>query len=391
MVLVWLNPVEVVAIANLEAVVTVELEERGNGWVLTRHTLNASDGVTRLENAAVPPVRVVEWLLTLPWVDDVVIARHERVTLNDPHEFLAWVVKVELELVGRRGDRLASCELEDIDEVLVRNLGELAALVCVEVDVVDIERGSGETALAHAVADGVWVRAVRVVPADVVQRVELEVDADLVVLQGNQWQGETRVAAEPELEWDVQGVHRGARGDDLGGEWLTAVAIVVAGRTTLVEEVRELWDVADHLGITGLLTRLLGELVPNVEPVTVLLVNALTTNFNFNVINDVVTDPVEPTELSARAVGRLEGDLWEGRLEVHAVDQITIALNGAGDLLAEVGSTVEGVLNRLHRKVRVTTVHDLKKGDLRVTGKVNVLSAIGNELHQTTTSHFSIP
>ena len=297
--LVWLDPVEVVAIANLEAVVTVELEESSDGWVLTRHTLNASDGVTRLENAAVPPVRVVEWLLTLPWVDDVVIARHERVTLNDPHEFLAWVVKVELELVGRRGDRLTTRELEDIDEVLVRNLGELAALIRVEVNVVDIERSSGETALAHAVANGVWVRRVRVVPADVVQGVELEVDADLVVLERNQWQGETWVAAEPKLEWNVQGVHWGARGDNLGGEWLTAVAIVVAGRATLVEKVRELGDVANHLGITGLLTSLLCKLVPNVEPITVLLVDALTTDFNFNVINDVVTDPVEPAELSA--------------------------------------------------------------------------------------------
>jgi hypothetical protein len=35
----------------------------------------------------------------------------------------------------------------------------------------------------------------------------------------------------------------------------------------------------------------------------------------------------------------------------------------------------------------VTTVDDLKKGDLWVTGKVNILGAIGNELHQTTTCH----
>jgi hypothetical protein len=73
------------------------------------------------------------------------------------------------------------------------------------------------------------------------------------------------------------------------------------------------------------------------------------------------------------------------------MDQITVALNGAGDLLAEVGSTVEGVLNRLHSKVCVTTIYNLKKSNLWVTGKVNVLSAIGNKLHQTTTSHFLYP
>ena len=206
-VLVWLNQVEVGTLANREAVVTVELEKRGDDWVLARHALDTGDRVARLKHGAIPPVRVVEWLLTLPWVDDVVIARDKRVALDDPDELLAWVVEVELELVGRRGDRLTTSELEDIDEVLVRDLGELAALISVEVDVVDIERGSGETALTDTVANGVGVRGVRVVPAHVVEGVELEVDADFVVLKGDQWQSKTWVAAEPELKWDVQGVH----------------------------------------------------------------------------------------------------------------------------------------------------------------------------------------
>jgi len=60
------------------------------------------------------------------------------------------------------------------------------------------------------------------------------------------------------------------------------------------------------------------------------------------------------------------------------VDQITVALDSAGDLLAEVGSTVEGVLNRLHGKVGVAAVHHLKESNLWVTSKVNVLCAIGD-------------
>jgi len=367
-VLVWLNPVEVVAVANLEAVVAVELEESGDGRVLASHALDTGDGVTRLQNGAVPPVRVVERLLTLPRVDDGVIARDVRVTLDDPDELLAWVVKVELQLVGRRGDRLTASELEDVNQVLVRDLGELAALIRVEVDVVDVQRGSSQTALANAVANGVGVRRVRVVPAEVVERVELEVDANLVVLESNEGQSQTRVAAEPELQRDVQGVHRGARGDDLGGEGLTAIAIVVAARTALVQEVGELGDVADHLGITGLLASLLGELVPDVHPVTVLLVDTLTTDLNLDVVDDVVTDPVQPTELSTRAIGRLQGNLGKGGLEVHAVDQITVALNGAGDLLAEVRGAVKRVLDRLHGKVSVATIDNLKKGDLGVAG-----------------------
>uniref|UniRef100_A0A6C0DCJ3 Uncharacterized protein n=1 Tax=viral metagenome TaxID=1070528 RepID=A0A6C0DCJ3_9ZZZZ len=389
-VLVWLNQVEVVAIANLEAVVAVELEKRGNDWVLAGHALDASDRVARLEHGAVPPVRVVEWLLTLPRVDDVVVARHVRIALDDPDELLAWVVEVQLQLVGRGGDGLTASELQHIDQVLVRDLGELAALIRVEVDVVDVERRGGEAALAHAVADGVWVRGVRVVEAEVVQGVELEVDADLVVLQGNQWQSQTWVAAEPELQWDVQSVHWGARGDDLGRQWLTTVAVVVARRATLVDEVGELWDVADHLGITSLLASLLSELVPNVKPVTVVLVDALTTDLDLDVVDEVVADPVEPAELGTRAVGRLKSNLRQSGLQVHAVDEITVALDRAGDLLAEVGSTVEGVLNRLHREVGVAAIHHLKKRDLWVAGQVYVLGTVRYKLHQSAAGHLSI-
>ena len=42
------------------------------------------------------------------------------------------------------------------------------------------------------------------------------------------------------------------------------------------------------------------------------------------------------------------------------MDEITVALNGAGDLLAEVRGTVERVLDGLHRKVSVTSVNDLE-------------------------------
>ncbi len=74
------------------------------------------------------------------------------------------MVAVQLQLVGRRRDRLTARELENIDEVLVRDLGELAALVRVEVEVFDIERGGGKAALTHTVADSMRVRRVRVIP-----------------------------------------------------------------------------------------------------------------------------------------------------------------------------------------------------------------------------------
>ncbi len=380
-VLVRLDPVEVVTVTHREAVVAVQLEECSDGRVLARHALHAGHRVTALEHAAVPPVGVVERLLALPGVDDVVIAADEAVALDHPHELLARVVEVQLQLVRAGGDGLTASELEHIDQVLVADLGELAALVSVEVDVVDVQGGSRQTALANAVADGVGVRAVGVVPAEVVQGVELQVDAHLVVLEGDQGQGQTRVAAEPELQGDVQGVHGGAAGDDLRGQGLATVAVVVASAAALVEQVGQLRHVTNHLGVAGLLARLLGELIPDVQPLAVLLVDALATDFDLHILDDVVADPVEPAELGTRAVAGLELHLGQSRLEVHAVDQITVALDSAGDLLAEVRSTVERVLDGLHGEVSVAAVNHLEESNLRVTSEVDVLGAIGYELH----------
>jgi len=391
-VLVGLHQVEVGTLTNREAVVAVELEERRDDGVLARHALDTRDGVTRLQHGAIPPVGVVEGLLTLVGAHDRVIARHEGITLDNPDELLAGVVEVELELVGRARDGLTARELEDIDEVLVADLGELAALIRVEVDVVDVERGRGKTRVGDTVADGVGVRARGLIPAEVVERIELEVDAHLVVLEGNEGERETRVAAEPELEGHVQGVHGRAATDDLGGVGLTAIAVVVAARTAGVDQVGELGDVAHHLGVAGLLARLLRELVPDVEPVAIVLVDALAADLELDVGDKVLANPVEPAELAAAAVrGRVDDDLGERGLEVDAVDEIAVALDRASDLLAEVRRTVEGILNRLHREVRVATVDHLKKSDLGVPRKVNVLGAIGNELHQTTTCHLLYP
>ena len=361
-VLVRLDLVEVAALTLLETVVTVELDLGNDGRVLAGHTLDTSDGVTRLEDRAIPPVRVVEGLLTVPLVEDGIITGDERITLDNPDELLNRVVVVELELVGGRGDRLATGELEDLNEVLVGDLGELTTLISIEVDVVNEERGSNETSSVNTVTDNMGVAGVlgSIVPAEVAEVVELEVDTDLVVLEGDEGEGETRVAAEPELERDVESVLRGTVLELLRGVGDTITTVTVTRDTTLNDHVGELGDVTNHLGVTGLLTGLLGELVPDVEPVTIMLVNALTTNLELNGLDEEVTNPVEPTELSTRTVGGEEGDLGESGLEVHTVDQITVTLDGTGDLLTPVRGTIERVLNGLHREVGVTTVHNLE-------------------------------
>jgi hypothetical protein len=64
--------------------------------------------------------------------------------LNDPDKLLNGVVKVELDLVTGRTNRLVTSELELSDEVLVGVLGESSALVSVQEDIVNIQRGSNE-------------------------------------------------------------------------------------------------------------------------------------------------------------------------------------------------------------------------------------------------------
>ena len=393
MVLVRLHLVKVATLTDGEAIVAVELDQGGDHRVLTSHALHAGNGVARLQGRAVPPVRVVEWLLALPGVDDVVIAADEGVTLHNPHKLLTGVVEVQLDLVAGRVNRLSTSELQSLDQVLVRDLGELTTLIRVEVDVVDVERGGNQVRGIHTVADRVQVRGELRgdVPAQVVQVVELQVDTNLVVLQSNQRESQPRVAAEPELQRDVQSVLRGAAAQLTRAVGLTAGTVVVAVLATLDNQVGQLRHVANHLGVAGLLSRLLGELIPNVHPVAIVLVDTLATNLELNIVDQVVPNPVQPAELGTRAVRAQQLHRGKSRLQVNAVDQVTITLDGAGHLVTKPGVAVERIFNRLHRKVGVTTIHNLEEGNLRITSQIHILSTIGHELHQTTTSHLLYP
>ncbi len=377
--LVRLDFVEVAALTDGETIVAVELEEGGDDRVLTSHTFNAGHGVTRFQDGTVPEIREVERLLPLPVIDDGIRAGDERITLDNPHELLARMVEVELDLVGAGSDGFTASELEGLNEVLVGDLGELTTFISVEVDVVNVEGGSDEASGGDTVAHRVEPRD-GVVPAHVAELVELEVDTNFVVLEGNEREGEAGVAVEPELEGDVEGVLRGAAEELFRGVGDTSTTVGVAVRPTVDEGVDEGRDVTDHLGVTSLLTGFLGELVPEVEPFTVVLVNALTTDFNLHGGDEVVARPVEPAELGTRGIrGNRHGG--EGGLEVHTVDEITVTLDGAGHLLAEVRGTVERVFNGLHGEVGVATVHLLEESNLGVTSEVDILSTVCNELH----------
>lgn len=380
-----LYQVEVITGALLESVVAVELDEGRNNGVNTGGTLNKGVGVARVKDGGVPEIGVVEGLLAVVLVDNGVVAADEIIALDNPREELDGVVEVHADLVGGGGDALLASELELLDEVLVRALGELTALIGIEVDVIYEQRASLETLVLYVRVDG------RVGgPAHVLNASEVNENLDLVVLQGNERKGETRVAAVEELERDVQSVSGGALAYRSGGDGL-AVAIgrayILTALTSGGEEVDKLGYVADHAGITTLLAYGESELVPDVHPITVLLIDLLATDLKLDLLDQVVAGPVEPAESGGGIRGGGGGDvnLGESGLNVGLPDQITVAGDLAGDVLTVEGSSaVEGLLDRLDCEVSVATVHHLEESNFGITCKVHILSAIGYELHKTT-------
>jgi hypothetical protein len=265
--------------------------------------------------------------------------------LNSPDELFARVVEVELDLVVGIGGRLRTSVLELLDEVLVRDLGKTAALISIKVDVVNEKRSGTKRRKSESRNTSCAVHRR--------SRVELKVDLDLVVLKSDKRKSKTRVAVEPELKRNVK-----------SGAWDAGAVL------------GELRNITNHVSISILVTSSLAQLVPDVEPLTIVLINLLSTNFENNVVDELVSEPVDPTELSRR-----NRDSRDSDLEVGTVDEITVSRDGAGDLLSEVSVTVEGLLNGLHREVGVASVDDLEESNLRVASQVNVLGTVSYKLH----------
>ena len=245
-----------------------------------------------------------------------------------PHELLDGVVVGEADLLGLSGGHSVGASVLDLlDEVLVTLLGEAATLLGVKVHVVG----------PHLEDLGVEVLVE-------VGR-EVEINADLVVLEGNEGKIKTGIAVEKEDEREVDGVGGGS----------------------------------GHLTPVGLLRLVEVKLGVEAPPLLVVLVDALTTDGKLDVVDGTLGDPVAVLDLRSRGVGsdRLE-------LDVHVTDKITVAGNSHGDATGVGGSTVDGLLDVLHREVSVALVLRLVEGNLGVTGKVDVLSAVSYELHETT-------
>ena len=247
---------------------------------------------------------------------------------SGPHELLDGVVVREADLLGlTRGNGVNTSVLDLLDQVLVTLLGEAATLLGVEVHVVtpDLE------------GVGVEVRLELVG--------QIEIDADLVVLESDEGKVETGVAVEEE---------------DQRKEHLTLTR--------------------GHLTPVSLLGLIEVELGVHAPPTLVVLVDTLATDGKLGSLDRTLGDPVA---VNGGTSDGGEGGLG-GELDVHVADEITVAGNSHGDATVVGGVTVRRLLDVLHREVGVTLVHSLEEGYLGVASQVYILGTVSYELHETT-------
>jgi hypothetical protein len=190
--------------------------------------------------------------------------------------------------------------LELLDEVLVGGLSKTSSLIGIKVDVIDEEGGILKGGNTESIKLSVAVNTAGGEGSgggDIafVLLAEIEFDLDLVVLEGNKGESETRVSAEPKLEGDIES------GSFSSGK-------TSSGKSN---------GVTDHIVITGLKTRGDGEFVPNGKPVTVLLIDSLTTDLYFDGLDKNVSDEVDPSEEGRGDSGLNTGECY---LEVYSVD-----------------------------------------------------------------------
>ena len=339
----WLDRVEVLAFLFLESVLTVEDQLEGVEWT-RRVFIELSRGVQeqlwgtrrgwgneRFSGTAQNGGRRGDSDCSLRKVPQAVqVTNNIRGKVSAPDQFLDWVVVRQSDLLGGTGGRqsISASVLDLFDQVFMTLLRESSTLFGVKVDVVtpNLER----------------------VEVGTVRGGQVKVNSDFVVLQGNQWQGQSWVAVEEEDEWQV---------NLLGGvpNW-----------------------VSRHLSVVELGP--FGQVQFRVQspPSLVVLVNSLTTDRQFNILDRRFRDP--------GIFSSIEG-LGSLQFNVHVRDQITISGDRDGNATIGRGSTVDSLFDVFHRKVSVAFVNRLEEGDFWVTSQVDILGAIGDELHETT-GHF---
>jgi len=266
------------------------------------------------------------------------------VRLDNPDKLLHRVVEVKLDLVAGRTNGLVTSELNLLDEVLMRVLCHTTALISVKEYVVNVERSSYEgLVVCSGRLDGAGISARKGgdSPEALINRTDVKVDADLVVLKSDKRKSKSRVAAVPELERHVKGGLRKsvARSAYLARSAGIARSIDVSERR--ISDVGKLGGVANHLVVSTLLFLGKSKLVPDVHVVTVLAINALATNLDLNLSDHLLSREIKP----ASELGKLLVDLRKSYLKVGAVSEVTVTGKSAGNTAAEISLAVESLLN----------------------------------------------
>ena len=329
----WLDLVKVLTGLFLESVLTVEDQLEGRQW-----TSN-----TFIE--LIPGVQEQLWGTRRGWVDEHVCGHIEsgnigsdsnwctgkvckRVTsdCSTPHQFLDWVIVRQSDLLGGGsvGQGVSASVLDLFDQVFVTLLRESSTLFSVKVDVVTphLER----------------------VEVSVVDTGQVKVNSDFVVLQGNQWQGQSWVSVKEKDQWQVNCTP---------------------------------FDRRSHLTVVQLLTVIQVQFCVQSPPLLVVFVDSLTTDGQFSSRDGAFR---EPRILSSGS----GGSVFRGQFKVHVRNQITISGDRDGNATGGRGSTVDSLFDVFHRKVSMAFVNSLEESDFWVTSQVDILGAVGDELHETT-------
>jgi len=228
---------------------------------------------------------------------------------------------------GSVSQRVSASVLDLFDQVFVTLLRESSTLFSVEVDVVT----------PHLQGRKVGTEIGR----------QVQVNSDFVVLQSNQWQGQSWVSVKEKDQWQ-KARFRVWTGTPERGSHLTVVQL---------------------LGFVHV------QFCVQSPPLLVVFVDSLTTDGQFSSRDRAFRGP--------RIFSLVKSD-FSGQFNVHVRDQITVSGDRDGNATGGRGSTVDSLFDVFHRKVSVAFVNSLEESDFWVTSQVDILGAVGDELHETT-------
>ena len=324
----WLDLVKVLTGLFLESVLAVEDQLEGRQWtgsvfIELRETIQGWRTRGRWRDRDVRILNRSNIGSDNNWCTCKV--PHVGTDVSTPHQFLDWVIVRQSDLLGgvSGGQGVSASVLDLFDQVFVTLLRESSTLFSVEVDVVT----------PHLQGRKVGTEIGR----------QVQVNSDFVVLQSNQWQGQSWVSVEEKDQWQKARVTRNTS--------------------------------RSHLTVVQLLGFVHVQFCVQSPPLLVVFVDSLTTDRQFSSRDRAFRGP--------RIRSSVKRD-FSGQFKVHVRNQITVSGDRDGNATGRRGSTVDSLFDVFHREVSVAFVNRLEESDFWVTSQVDILGAVGDELHETT-------